>query len=154
MNIDLNQQVLIGFNQKLCKAYCNQILLRGRPNNHQSRSRTWSSSSVRFSPNSLATRLRFLNDIFPVSSSSKSLKAFIISSFESFSFILLVIIVRKSSKSIMPNIAIILSYFNVETFIAKLTFKIKKNLKSQLTWWFLVDVCYHLLDFFFFWFKT
>lgn len=46
---------------------------------------TCSSSSVRFSPSSLATRLRFLKEIFPVSSSSKSLKALRISSLESFS---------------------------------------------------------------------
>merc|ERR1712137_238222 len=41
---------------------------------------SWSSSSVMRSPSSLATRLRFLKEIFPVSSSSKSLKAFNISS--------------------------------------------------------------------------
>lgn len=47
--------------------------------------RTCSSSSVRFSPSSLATLLRFLKEIFPVSSSSNSRKAFRISSLESFS---------------------------------------------------------------------
>lgn len=47
--------------------------------------RTCSSSSVRFSPSSLATLFRFLNEILPVSSSSNSLKAFRISSLESFS---------------------------------------------------------------------
>lgn len=46
---------------------------------------TCSSTSVRFSPSSLATLLRFLNEIFPVQSSSKSRKAFSISSFVSFS---------------------------------------------------------------------
>lgn len=46
---------------------------------------TCSSASVRFSPSSLATLLRFLNEIFPVQSSSKSRKAFSISSFVSFS---------------------------------------------------------------------
>merc|ERR1711924_432559 len=39
-----------------------------------------SSSSVIRSPNSLATRFKFLNEIFPVSSSSKRRKAFKISS--------------------------------------------------------------------------
>ena len=47
--------------------------------------RACSSSSVIFSPNSLATRFRFLKEILPVSSSSKSRKAFRISSLESFS---------------------------------------------------------------------
>lgn len=46
---------------------------------------TCNSSSVRFSPSSLATLLRFLNEIFPVQSSSNRRKAFIISSLESFS---------------------------------------------------------------------
>lgn len=46
---------------------------------------TCSSSSVRFSPSSLATLFRFRKDIFPVSSSSKSRKALRISSLESFS---------------------------------------------------------------------
>ncbi len=36
---------------------------------------SWSSSSVMFSPSSLATRLRFLKEILPVSSSSKRRKA-------------------------------------------------------------------------------
>ena len=40
---------------------------------------------VRFSPNSLATRFKFLKEIFPVSSSSNNLNAFKISSLESFS---------------------------------------------------------------------
>jgi len=61
------------------------------------------SSSVKFSPSSLATRLRFLNEILPVSSSSNNRNAFKISSFESFSLILAVIIVRKSLKSIVPE---------------------------------------------------
>lgn len=47
--------------------------------------RTCSSSSVRFSPSSLATLFRFLKEILPVSSSSKRRKAFRISSLESFS---------------------------------------------------------------------
>lgn len=47
--------------------------------------RTCSSSSVRFSPSSLATLFKFLNEILPVSSSSNSRKAFRISSLESFS---------------------------------------------------------------------
>lgn len=46
---------------------------------------TCSSSSVRVSPSSFATRFRFLNEIFPVQSSSNSRKAFTISSLESFS---------------------------------------------------------------------
>lgn len=46
---------------------------------------TCSSSSVRFSPSSLATLFRFLKEILPVSSSSNSRKAFRISSLESFS---------------------------------------------------------------------
>merc|ERR1711924_247962 len=41
---------------------------------------SWSSSSVIRSPSSLATRFRFLKEIFPVSSSSKSRNAFRISS--------------------------------------------------------------------------
>uniref|UniRef100_H2XPS4 Uncharacterized protein n=1 Tax=Ciona intestinalis TaxID=7719 RepID=H2XPS4_CIOIN len=61
-----------------------------------------SSSSVKFSPNSLATLFKFLNDIFPVSSSSNKRNAFKISSFESFSLIFCVIIVKKSLKSIVP----------------------------------------------------
>lgn len=48
-------------------------------------SNTCNSSSVKFSPSSLATLLRFLNEIFPVQSSSNKRKAFIISSLESFS---------------------------------------------------------------------
>jgi len=60
------------------------------------------SSSVKFSPSSFATRLRFLNEILPVSSSSNSRNAFKISSFESFSLILTVIIARKSLKSTVP----------------------------------------------------
>lgn len=46
---------------------------------------TCSSSSVSVSPSSFATRFRFLNEIFPVQSSSNSRKAFTISSLESFS---------------------------------------------------------------------
>lgn len=46
---------------------------------------TCSSSSVRFSPSSLATLFRFLKEILPVSSSSNRRKAFRISSLESFS---------------------------------------------------------------------
>lgn len=46
---------------------------------------TCSSSSVRVSPSSFATRLRFLKEIFPVQSSSNNRKAFNISSLESFS---------------------------------------------------------------------
>mmetsp|Transcript_20203 Transcript_20203/g.24493 ORF Transcript_20203/g.24493 Transcript_20203/m.24493 type:complete len:202 (-) Transcript_20203:109-714(-) len=60
------------------------------------------SSSDMFSPSSFATRFRFLNVIFPVSSSSKSLNAFSISSLESFSPIFAVIISRNSVKSIVP----------------------------------------------------
>jgi len=41
---------------------------------------TYSSSSVKFSPNSLATFFKFLNDIFPVFSSSNNLNALLISS--------------------------------------------------------------------------
>lgn len=46
---------------------------------------TWSSSSVKFSPSSLATLLILFNVMLPVSSSSNNLKAFNISSFSSFS---------------------------------------------------------------------
>ena len=65
---------------------------------------TCNSSSVKFSPNSLATRLRFLKDIFPVSSSSNNRKAFRISSLASFSLIFVVMIDKKSLKSIVPVI--------------------------------------------------
>lgn len=76
---------------------------------------SWSSSSVKFSPSSLATLFRFLKLILPVSSSSNSLKmirpyhyclknftfyylkAFNISSLESFSAILIDMSSRKSS---------------------------------------------------------
>jgi len=51
----------------------------------------------------LATRFRFRNEIFPVSSSSKSRNAFRISSRESFSLIFAVIISRNSEKSIVPE---------------------------------------------------
>ncbi|KAI9919047.1 hypothetical protein PsorP6_012228 [Peronosclerospora sorghi] len=47
-----------------------------------------SSSSVIFSPSSVATRFKFRNEILPVPSSSKSRKALRISSRESFSLIL------------------------------------------------------------------
>mmetsp|Transcript_12411 Transcript_12411/g.56507 ORF Transcript_12411/g.56507 Transcript_12411/m.56507 type:complete len:201 (+) Transcript_12411:1469-2071(+) len=56
-----------------------------------------------FSPSSFATRLRFLKLILPVSSSSKRRKAFMISSRESRSPILAVIMVRNSSKSMVPE---------------------------------------------------
>jgi hypothetical protein len=46
---------------------------------------SWSSSSVKFSPSSLQTLFKFLNEMRPVSSSSNSLKALTISSLESFS---------------------------------------------------------------------
>mmetsp|Transcript_28310 Transcript_28310/g.72513 ORF Transcript_28310/g.72513 Transcript_28310/m.72513 type:complete len:291 (+) Transcript_28310:217-1089(+) len=61
------------------------------------------SSSVIFSPSSLATRFRFLKEILPVSSSSKRRNALRISSLLSFSLILAVIICRNSSKSIVPE---------------------------------------------------
>ncbi|ETV90799.1 hypothetical protein H310_14468 [Aphanomyces invadans] len=60
------------------------------------------SSSVMFSPSSFATRLRFRKLILPVSSSSNSRNAFRISSRESFSLILDVIISKNSVKSIVP----------------------------------------------------
>ena len=63
---------------------------------------SWSSSSVMFSPNSLATRFKFLKEIFPVSSSSNSRNAFMISSRLSRSPILAVIMARNSSKSMVP----------------------------------------------------
>mgnify|MGYP001791798417 CR=1 FL=1 len=66
------------------------------------RRQTCNSSSVRFSPSSLATRFKFLNEIFPVVSSSNNLKALSISSFESFSLIFCVISVKKSLKSMVP----------------------------------------------------
>ncbi|DAZ96310.1 TPA: hypothetical protein N0F65_008434 [Lagenidium giganteum] len=62
-----------------------------------------SSSSVMFSPSSLATRFRLRNEILPVSSSSNSRNAFKISSRESFSLILDVIISKNSVKSIVPE---------------------------------------------------
>jgi len=68
-----------------------------------SRARACSSSSVMLSPSSLATRLRFLNEILPVSSSSNRRKALRISSLLSRSPILVVIMPRKSSKSMVPE---------------------------------------------------
>ena len=62
-----------------------------------------SSSSVMFSPSSFATRFKLRNEIFPVSSSSNNRKAFRISSLESFSLILAVIISRNSEKSMVPD---------------------------------------------------
>eukprot|EP01033_Poteriospumella_lacustris_P010503 gene10503-gene11359 len=62
-----------------------------------------SSSSVMFSPSSLATRFRFRNEILPVSSSSKSRNAFKISSRESRSLIFAVIISKNSEKSMVPE---------------------------------------------------
>ena len=56
-----------------------------------------------FSPSSFATRLRFLKEILPVSSSSNRRNAFMISSRESRSPILAVIICRNSSKSMVPE---------------------------------------------------
>merc|ERR1719291_965876 len=61
-----------------------------------------SSSSVIRSPSSFATRLRFLNEIFPVSSSSNSLNALRISSLGSRFRILCVIIFKNSSYPIVP----------------------------------------------------
>lgn len=61
-----------------------------------------SSSSVKFSPNSFATRFRFLNEIVPVSSSSNRRKALRISSFVSFSAIFTVISDRKSANVSFP----------------------------------------------------
>mmetsp|Transcript_124829 Transcript_124829/g.335060 ORF Transcript_124829/g.335060 Transcript_124829/m.335060 type:complete len:200 (-) Transcript_124829:8-607(-) len=60
------------------------------------------SSSVIRSPNSFATRFRFLKEILPVSSSSNSLKAFNISSLGSRFRILCVIILRNSSYPMVP----------------------------------------------------
>merc|ERR1711912_142926 len=62
---------------------------------------SWSSSSVMRSPSSLATRLRFLNEILPVSSSSNRRKAFKISSLGS-RFKILCVIILNSSYSIVP----------------------------------------------------
>mmetsp|Transcript_45823 Transcript_45823/g.74772 ORF Transcript_45823/g.74772 Transcript_45823/m.74772 type:complete len:235 (-) Transcript_45823:34-738(-) len=61
------------------------------------------SSSVIRSPSSFATRFKFLKEIFPVLSSSKSLKAFRTSSLGSRSLNFCVIIERNSSKSIVPD---------------------------------------------------
>merc|ERR1719181_941303 len=63
---------------------------------------SWSSSSVMRSPSSFATRFRFLNEIFPVSSSSNKRNALRISSLGSRLRILCVIIFRNSSYSIVP----------------------------------------------------
>merc|ERR1711920_967937 len=60
------------------------------------------SSSVIRSPSSFATRFRFLKEILPVSSSSKSRKAFKISSLGSRFRILCVIILRNSSYPMVP----------------------------------------------------
>merc|ERR1739838_1021544 len=64
---------------------------------------SWISSSAMFSPSSLATRLRLWKLILPVSSSSKSLKAFIISSRGSLSAIFWVIISMNSGYSMTPD---------------------------------------------------
>lgn len=64
---------------------------------------SWSSSSVMFSPRSLATFLRCLKVILSESSSRKSLKAFFISSTGSRSLILIVIMSRKSAYSTRPE---------------------------------------------------
>lgn len=63
---------------------------------------SYNSSSVIVSPNSLATRLRFLKEILPELSSSNSLKALRISSLGSLSAILTVITSKKSQNSITP----------------------------------------------------
>ncbi len=63
---------------------------------------SWSSSSVIVSPNYLATLFKFLSEIFPVPSSSKSLNAFNISSLGSLSLILVVISSIKSANSMTP----------------------------------------------------
>lgn len=60
------------------------------------------SSSVKFSPSSLATRFKFLKEIVPVSSSSNNRKALRISSLVSFSAIFTVINVRKSANDNFP----------------------------------------------------
>lgn len=60
------------------------------------------SSSVIVSPSSLATLFRFLSEIFPVLSSSKSLNAFKIYSLGSLSLILVVIRSIKSANSMTP----------------------------------------------------
>jgi len=59
-------------------------------------------SSAIVSPNYLATLFKFFNEIFPVLSSSKSLKAFKIYSLGSLSLILVVINSIKSANSITP----------------------------------------------------
>mmetsp|Transcript_24787 Transcript_24787/g.62918 ORF Transcript_24787/g.62918 Transcript_24787/m.62918 type:complete len:215 (-) Transcript_24787:56-700(-) len=75
-----------------------------------------SSSSVMFSPSSRATRLRLRKEILPVSSSSKSLKTRRISSGESRSPILPVIISTNSSKSIVPEPSRSMSAIILRTF--------------------------------------
>ena len=76
--------------------------LKRRQQKTACKKQTCSSSSVRFSPSSSETRFRFLNEIFPVSSSSNRRNALRISSFVSFSAILDVMRARKSSKQILP----------------------------------------------------
>jgi len=71
---------------------------------------TCSSSSVRFSPSSFATRFKLSNEIFPVSSSSNSLNAFKISSFVSFSDILVDIRFRKFSNVKRPVLSLSTSW--------------------------------------------
>ncbi len=63
---------------------------------------SWSSSSAMVSPNSLATLFKFFREIFPVLSSSKSLKALRISYLGSLSLILVVISSMKSANSMTP----------------------------------------------------
>jgi hypothetical protein len=53
---------------------------------------SYNSSSVIVSPNSLATLLRFFNEIFPVLSSSNNLNAFKISSLGSLSAFIYILI--------------------------------------------------------------
>mmetsp|Transcript_22191 Transcript_22191/g.51037 ORF Transcript_22191/g.51037 Transcript_22191/m.51037 type:complete len:316 (+) Transcript_22191:252-1199(+) len=74
------------------------------------------SSSVMFSPSSRATLLRLRKEILPVSSSSKSLKTRRISSGESRSPILPVIISTNSSKSIVPEPSRSMSEIILRTF--------------------------------------
>ena len=77
------------------------------------------SSSVIFSPNSLATLFKFLNEIFPLSSSSNNLNAFYISSLGSLSAILTVIISKNSGKSMTPEPSLSTSYiiFLISSFL-------------------------------------
>lgn len=110
---------------------------------------TCSSSSVRFSPSSLATLFIFRKDIFPVSSSSNSRKALRISSLESFSALRFpdsnktVFFLPGWNNSIFYSIKYMFavhSYHFLGHHCHKIT---ERDLSSSI----LINLCNHFLDF-------